>query len=384
MRSFTPAIINRASFSTTQTENQKPKTGVLLMNLGGPEKSKDVYDFLLRLFSDKDLIPLGPFQKWLAPWIAKRRTPSIMKQYDDIGGGSPIKMWTDIQGKAMIEHLDKESPATAPHKYYIGFRYTKPLTEDSIDEMERDGCENAVALTMYPQYSCSTTGSSLNAIYKHYKENDKKPQMKWTTVDRWQAHPGFIEAFTHNVKTELAKFPAEVRDDTVILFSAHSLPMTVVNRGDTYPAEVAATVHKVMESLDFCNPHRLVWQSKVGPQEWLGPQTDAAITGLAKNKRLNILIVPIAFTSDHIETLYELDMEYMDELAKEVGIKNIRRCESLNDSPIFLKALSNIVATHMESKEVCSKQLPLRCPGCINETCGPMKYFFRTETNNII
>ena len=128
---------------------------------------------------------------------------------------------------------------------------------------KRDGVEHAVAFTQYPQYSCSTTGSSLNNIYRHYKESNIKPSMKWSTVDRWNTHPGLIEAFAQNIEKELLKFPEDVRDDVVIMFSAHSLPMTVVNRGDTYPAEVATTVNRVMERLNFSHTYRLVWQSKV-------------------------------------------------------------------------------------------------------------------------
>jgi len=349
-----------------------------MLNLGGPETTDDVHKFLLRLFSDKDLIPL-PFQSVLAPFIARRRTPKIQEQYSRIGGGSPIKMWTEKQGEAMVKFLDQISPKTAPHKFYVGFRYAEPLTEDAINQMEKDGVEHAVAFTQYPQYSCSTTGSSLNAIYRHYKATGNKPNMKWTTIDRWPTHPGLVEAFTTNIQKELEKFPAEHRSDVVILFSAHSLPMTVVNRGDTYPAEVAATVNRVMEKLNYSNQYRLVWQSKVGPQEWLGPQTDSAIEGLARNGRLNLLVVPIAFTSDHIETLHELDLEYCDHLAKQVGIKNIKRCESLNDNPIFVKAIADIVKSHLESDKSCSNQLGLRCPQCINETCGPMKEFFKTN-----
>jgi protoporphyrin/coproporphyrin ferrochelatase len=206
--------------------------------------------------------------------------------------------------------------------------------------------------------------------------------MSWSAIDRWPTHAGLVDAFTNNIKKTLDEFPEDAKKDVVILFSAHSLPMTVVNRGDTYPAEVAATVHKVMEKLNYSHQYRLVWQSKVGPQEWLGPQTDAAIEGLAKNKRLNMLVVPIAFTSDHIETLHELDLEYIDHLAKKVGVKNIKRCESLNDNPQFISALADIAKAHIDSKKSCSIQLGLRCPGCINEACGPMKYFFRT--NNVV
>ncbi|XP_050624021.1 ferrochelatase, mitochondrial isoform X6 [Macaca thibetana thibetana] len=295
---------------------RKPKTGILMLNMGGPETLGDVHDFLLRLFLDRDLMTL-PIQNKLAPFIAKRRTPKIQEQYRRIGGGSPIKIWTSKQGEGMVKLLDELSPNTAPHKYYIGFRYVHPLTEEAIEEMERDGLERAIAFTQYPQYSCSTTGSSLNAIYRYYNQVGRKPTMKWSTIDRWPTHHLLIQCFADHILKELDHFPLEKRSEVVILFSAHSLPMSVVNRGDPYPQEVSATVQNVMERLGYCNPYRLVWQSKVGPMPWLGPQTDESIKGLCERGRKNILLVPIAFTSDHIETLYELDIEYSQVLAKE-------------------------------------------------------------------
>ncbi|XP_064409973.1 ferrochelatase, mitochondrial isoform X2 [Latimeria chalumnae] len=320
----------------SQQEQRKPKTGILMLNMGGPETVDDVHDFLLRLFLDKDLMTL-PAQNKLAPFIAKRRTPKVQEQYIKIGGGSPIKMWTTMQGEGMVKLLDEMSPQTAPHKFYIGFRYVHPLTEEAIERMEEDGIEKAIAFTQYPQYSCSTTGSSLNAIYWHYKNKGKKTRMRWSTIDRWPTHPLLIQCFVDHIKNELAKFPPEKRDDVVILFSAHSLPMSVINRGDPYPQEVGATVQRVMEKLNYCNPYRLVWQSKVGPMPWLGPPTDGTIKGLCQRGKKNILLVPIAFTSDHIETLHELDIEYAQDLANECGVENIRRAESLNGNPLFFK-----------------------------------------------
>ncbi|CAF1935201.1 unnamed protein product [Rotaria magnacalcarata] len=389
------STIPSTSFNQRSDKTQV-NTGIILLNMGGPETVNDVYDFLNRLFSDKDLIPL-PMQKKLGPWIARRRTPSIQEQYAKIGGGSPIKMWTDKQGQGMVKLLDQMSPSTAPHKYYIGFRYVKPLTEMALDEIEKDRPKRVIAFTQYPQYSCSTTGSSLNAIARYYAERNKNAQieksnkisyfdeskdvkptenLEWSVIDRWQTHPGLISAFVENIRNELDKFPAHVRNDVVILFSAHSLPMKVVNRGDTYPAEVAATVQGVMESLNFSNPYRLVWQSKVGPSAWLGCATDDAIKGLAKNNRRHILLVPIAFTSDHIETLHELDIEYSQHLAVAAGVEMIRRCASLNDSPIFIKAMADIVLKHLQSQRRHTVQLPLRCPGCMNTSCEQMRHFF--------
>ncbi|XP_036070402.1 ferrochelatase, mitochondrial isoform X2 [Oryzias melastigma] len=334
-RHSTAAAFAQTAPPETQ-ENRKPKTGILMLNMGGPEKLEDVYDFLLRLFMDTDLMKL-PVQSKLGPFIAKRRTPKIQEQYSKIGGGSPIKHWTSMQGEGMVKLLDEMSPDTAPHKFYIGFRYVNPLTEDAIEEMEKDGVERAVAFTQYPQYSCSTTGSSLNAIYRYYSNRGGRPKMRWSVIDRWPTHPLLVECFAEHVLNELQKFPEDKRDDVVILFSAHSLPMAVVNRGDPYPQEVGATVQRVMERLGHCNPYRLVWQSRVGPMPWLGPQTDEVIKGLCERGKKNILLVPIAFTSDHIETLHELDIEYAQVLGEECGVENIRRAESLNGNPLFMK-----------------------------------------------
>ncbi|XP_053557119.1 ferrochelatase, mitochondrial [Bombina bombina] len=370
------AMQTSATKPHSEPDKRKPKTGILMLNMGGPETLEDVHDFLLRLFLDKDLMSL-PAQSKLGPFIAKRRTPKIQEQYSKIGGGSPIKKWTAMQGEGMVKLLDELSPATAPHKYYIGFRYVHPLTEAAIEEMENDHIERAIAFTQYPQYSCSTTGSSLNAIYRYYRSKEAKPKMKWSIIDRWPTHPLLIQCFADHIKKELNMFPADKREEVVILFSAHSLPMAVVNRGDPYPQEVGATVQKVMEKLGFSNTYRLVWQSKVGPMAWLGPQTSDAIKGLAERGKKNILLVPIAFTSDHIETLYELDIEYAQVLANECGVENIRRSESLNGNPLFSKALADLVLSHLKSNEICSKQLTLRCPMCVNPVCGETKSFFK-------
>ncbi|KAL8204055.1 UNVERIFIED_CONTAM: hypothetical protein K2H54_066482 [Gekko kuhli] len=361
-----------------QPEKRKPKTGILMLNMGGPETLGDVHDFLLRLFLDRDLMTL-PVQNKLAPFIAKRRTPKIQEQYSQIGGGSPIKKWTATQGEAMVKLLDEMAPHSAPHKYYIGFRYVHPLTEEAIELMEEEGVERAIAFTQYPQYSCSTTGSSLNAIYRYYNTKGAKPKMKWSTIDRWPTHPLLIQCFADHIQKELDLFPPDKRKDVVILFSAHSLPMSVVNRGDPYPQEVGATVQRVMEKVNYSNPYRLVWQSKVGPMPWLGPQTDETIKGLCQRGKRNILLVPIAFTSDHIETLYELDIEYSQKLATECGVENIRRAESLNGNPLFAKALADLVCSHLQSNEICSKQLTLRCPLCVNPVCRETKSFFSSQ-----
>jgi ferrochelatase len=151
-----------------------------------------VEPFLFNLFSDGDLIPI-PFQSKLAPWIAKRRTPKIKDQYAKIGGGSPIRMWTEKQGDFLAQEMDKISPETAPHKSYVAFRYAAPLTNESLQQMIHDGVERAVAFSLYPQYSCSTTGSSLNELHKSINELDPSKKIKWSVIDRWATHEGLVK-----------------------------------------------------------------------------------------------------------------------------------------------------------------------------------------------
>jgi len=217
------------------------------------------------------------FFSTLGPFIAKRRTASIQEKYAQIGGGSPILKWTRLQGEMMCKILDEKCPESAPHKPYVGFRYANPLTEFTLEEMEKDNIEQAVAFTQYPQYSCTTTGSSMNAIYKYYAERNITTKIKWSVIDRWGTHPLLVAAFVDLIKKELEKVDPKIRNQVIILFSAHSLPLKSVNRGDPYPAEVGATVQLVMSQLKYSNPFRLVWQSKVGPLPWLEPATDKVL-----------------------------------------------------------------------------------------------------------
>lgn len=324
IRPATPLASPTRMFQRGLHAASRPPTAVLLMNMGGPSTLGEVQDFLSRLFHDRELIPL-PFQKRLAPLIARRRTPKIEAQYAEIGGGSPIRRWTELQGKEMAKLLDELHPSTAPHKAYTAFRYARPLTEEALDQMGQDGVQRAVAFTQYPQYSCSTTGSNLNELFRQVKARSDAgdqaiKQIEWSVIDRWPAHPGLVQAFTNRIRATLDALPLspDERDGVPIMFSAHSLPMSIVSdRGDPYPAEVAATVQAVMHKLGFRNPYRVTWQSQVGPSAWLGPQTSMSVEGFAKQGYKHALAVPIAFTQDHIETLYELDIELVDE-AKQV------------------------------------------------------------------
>lgn len=290
----------------------------------------------------------------------------------------------------MCKLLDQISPETAPHKPYVAFRYADPLTEEMYTRLLEDGFGRgkggrAVAFTQYPQYSCSTTGSSLNELWKWRNRLEGKGPtgleqegaITWSVIDRWPVHPGLVEAFARNVEAQLVTYPEETRKDVVLLFSAHSLPMSVVNRGDTYPAEVAATVYAVMQRLKFSNPYRLCWQSQVGPSAWLGAQTSDTVQEYVKKGQTDLVLIPIAFTSDHIETLFELDQEVIHE----AGHPGVKRAESLNGSRVFIEALADVAVKHLRSGESCSRQMGLRCQGCKSERCLEQKKFFVGQEN---
>lgn len=349
------------------------KTGVVMTNMGGPKDLDEVGSFLHNLFTDTDLIQM-PFQSILAPLIAKRRTPSIRDLYRDIGGKSPIYEYTERQGEAMCTILDQISPSTAPHKHYTAFRYVEPRAKTALQQMKEDGVERAVLFSQYPQWSCTTSGSSSNEIFRLCRESSAlEGAFEWSIIDRWPTHPLFIKALVHNIKKGLSQFPDdESRASARILFSAHSLPLKTVYKGDHYPAEVSATAHCVMEELRFSHRYNVCWQSQVGRIPWLGPQTDQMLKDLQLQEEENVLVVPIAFTSDHIETLAEIDIEFA-EVAHKAGIKNFIRAPSLNDDELFTTAQAHIVKEHLAhvaaTGECHSTQYTSKCPSCTNPNC---------------
>lgn len=377
-----------ASQGAAHSTPARPPTAIVMMNMGGPATpdAPTVESFLTNLFSDPMIINLGSMQ-WLGKYAAQRRTPKIVKQYEAIGG-SPIRKWTEIQGRAMTELLDKISPETAPHKAYVMFRYADPLTEETVDQLLRDKVERAVLFSQYPMFSCTTTGSSINHLWEVLRRRGAEKAIRWSVIDRWNAHEALIRAVARRVRMGLAKVPAQHRKDAVLLFSAHSIPVKTHDRGDHYSQEISHVIGRVAAELASSDgvadaaaagdstsvtgpvriPHLLSWQSKVGYLPWLSPSTAKAIEGLAKSGRKHVVVVPIAFTSDHIETLFEIDIEYAH-LAKSLGIETFVRAPSLNDEPLFIRALATIAKEHMDSRELHSSQYPLKCFDCVNPGC---------------
>ncbi|MBD2037515.1 ferrochelatase [Leptolyngbya sp. FACHB-321] len=328
--------------------------GVLLLNLGGPDHLEDVRPFLFNLFSDPEIIRL-PFpwlQRPLAWLISTTRAKKSQENYQQIGGGSPLRRITDEQAEALqIQLRQKGHDANV----YVGMRYWHPYTEEAIARIKRDGVDRLVILPLYPHFSISTSGSSFRLLEQIWNEDPSLSQIDYTAIPSWYDRPGYLQAMADLIAKELDQFPEP--DKVHVFFSAHGVPVSYVEEaGDPYQREIEACVALIMKTLNRPNPHVLAYQSRVGPVEWLQPYTDDALTALAEQGVKDLAVVPISFVSEHIETLQEIDMEYR-ELAEEAGIANFHRVPALNTHPGFINDLADLVieafnAPHLKLAQV--------------------------------
>ena len=336
----------------------KNKTiGVILLNLGGPDSIQAVKPFLYNLFSDRQIIRLGPsfMQQPLAWLISTTRSKKTEQYYKLIGGKSPILEITTAQAKALEKLLnglgDKNSKFSGAMSFrvYTGMRYWRPFIEDAVLQMQKDGIKKVIALSLYPQYSIATSGSSFskfNEVASHF-------QMETACVESWYNNTYYIDALVDVIGKGLGSFfpssPAgnSSFNDVLVLFSAHSLPQKIIAQGDPYVDQTMGTIQEITKRLNI--KWRLSYQSKSGPVKWLAPSTEDKIQELAKEGVKNILMVPISFVSDHIETLYEIDILYKN-LAGALGVQ-MKRTESLNTHPVFIEALKDIVLKTLNNKE---------------------------------
>jgi protoporphyrin/coproporphyrin ferrochelatase len=336
--------------------NHKERIGILLFNLGGPETLNDVRPFLFNLFADPDIIRL-PFrfmQKPLAWFISTQRQKKSSSYYEAIGGGSPLRKITDQQARALENELNKRG---VDSRVYVAMRYWHPFTEETFEQIERDGITHLVVLPLYPQFSISSTGSSLNRMRTVIKEKGLN-SMRASVICSWQDDTNYINSLAGMVKEELAKFANQDPSATTIIFSAHSIPVRYVEEGDPYLDYTRQTFNLVMEKVGTHYPHTLSFQSRVGPVKWLRPSTEETIRRLAGEGVSQTLMVPISFVSEHSETLYEMDILYK-EVADELGIKEYRRVPALNCRPDFIAALANLVQRELTPEVQGAKNL---CP----------------------
>ena len=317
------------------------KIGVVLLNLGGPDSLDAVEPFLFNLFSDPDIIDFPGsflFRKRLARLISTRRSPMVRKQYERIGGKSPLKDHTLKQAALLEERLNEKFPA----KVYAAMRYWHPSTEETLDAIEKDGINKVILLPLYPHYSKATTESSVKEWKKQLALRGNPLRIETSLIESYYDFPRYIEAFVDRINKGLERFPAEIREEAHIVFSAHGTPMKLVRQGDPYSGHIKQTVEAIMRRGRYSQKSSLCYQSKVGPLKWLTPSTPDTIKDLAAKGVKNMLVVPVAFASDHLETLFELGIEYRH-VAKEAGVEQYEITTGLNDSPIFIDALAALV-----------------------------------------
>jgi protoporphyrin/coproporphyrin ferrochelatase len=317
------------------TTTRRP--GVVLFQLGGPDTLEAIEPFLFNLFCDPDIIDF-PFarigRKPLAKLISTTRASKVRHHYSVIGGGSPIRRFTQQQATA-LQFLLREMGVDA--HCFVAMRYWHPFTSEAIEQLRAVGCDEVVLLPLYPQYSRTTTGSSLNEWRKLFAGD-----LPVHCVEPFYRHDLYLDALAEKIEEGLGRFQRPERAELV--FSAHSVPVSVIEKGDPYQRQIEETVRLVMQRGGWENPHRLCYQSKVGASKWLRPSLHATLKDLAAEKAREVCVVPIAFVSDHVETLGEIDHEAREEAAA-LGIEHFEMTAGLNDSPTFIAALADLVLT---------------------------------------
>jgi ferrochelatase len=326
----------------------KKRVGIVLFQLGGPDSLEAVEPFLLNLFLDPDIIPLGPLgllRRPIAKLISSRRAVPVAGKYAEIGRRSPIGTLTERQRVRLVE-------AVSPHIDPVAvtaMRYWRPMTSEAVALLGKAGAlDEIVLLPLYPQYSYATTLSSLKewrrvADQAEWKKPSGKPPER--TINNFHDHPLYIQALVQRIGSVLRQFADSSRIHLV--FSAHGLPMSLVEKGDPYPKQIEETVRLACE-LGMKNypgwpkTHLLCYQSRVGPAKWLQPPLTGTIDRLGQEGVKEMLVVPISFVTEHIETLHEINIEAREQ-AEKLGIEKFRMMPAVGDSPLFIAALADLV-----------------------------------------
>lgn len=308
-----------------------------MFQLGGPDSAAAVEPFLYNLFCDPDIIDF--FGAWfarrpLAQYIARKRAGVVREHYDAIGGHSPIRLLTERQARALEAALAPRFDA----KCFIAMRYWNPLTAEAAAEVAAWNASELVLLPMYPQYSFATTSSSLKEWKRLYHPNGNAPRTK--TIENFFAHPLYVQAVAEKIALSLTHF--DDPDRTHIVFSAHGLPLSLIERGDPYAKQVEETVRLVMQRGGWKNAHTLCYQSKVGRRKWLSPSLTDTIDRLVPPGEKHLLVVPVAFVTEHIETLHEINIEAREQ-AHKLGVEQFEMMPAVGDSQTFISALADLV-----------------------------------------
>ena len=318
------------------------RVAIIMFQLGGPDSQAAVEPFLYNLFCDPDIINFpGVFlaRKALAKLISTTRSKVVGQHYAEIGGGSPIRRLTEQQARALQETLRPHLNA----RTIVAMRYWHPDTAEAVSALESEPYDELVLLPLYPHYSFATTRSSLREWDRQYGaklKNRPGPKPPVKLIDHFYDHPDYVAGIVERINSVLQEVPDP--DNVQLVFSAHGLPMTLVEKGDPYPQQIEQTVQLVRQLGAWRNPYVLCYQSRVGPQKWLQPSLTSTIESMAKSGVKRMLVIPIAFLTEHIETLHEINIEAREQ-AEHLGVKDFYLMPALNDSPLLIRALADLV-----------------------------------------
>jgi ferrochelatase len=334
--------------------NQTRRIGVILFQLGGPDRLEAIEPFLFNLFCDPDIIDF-PFarigRRPLAKLISTTRAKRVQHHYAAIGGGSPIRRLTELQARALETAL---ADSGIEANCFLAMRYWHPFTAEAIKNLQAFNCDAVVLLPLYPQYSSTTTGSSLNEWRRRFRQN-----LPVHCIEAFYQHELYLEALAEKIDEALARLPRPQHAE--IVFSAHSVPQSVIDQGDPYQRQIEETVELLMQHGHWRNPYRLCYQSKVGASKWLQPSLHATLHELAGSGAREVCVVPVSFVSDHVETLGEIDHVARAE-ALTLGIEHFEMTGGLNDSPTFIAALADLVCRAVRN----DLSDDLSCPQAVN------------------
>jgi protoporphyrin/coproporphyrin ferrochelatase len=343
--------------------NSTRRIGVVLFQLGGPDTLEAIEPFLFNLFSDPDIIDfpgarLG--RKALAKLISGTRARKVRRHYDAIGGGSPIRRFTEQQARCLQLKL---ADLGLNARCFVAMRYWHPFTSEAVDQLKAASCAEVVLLPLYPQYSNATTGSSLNEWARLFSDN-----LPVHLIPPFYQNELYLEALAERVNEALTRFPDPERVELV--FSAHSVPVAVIERGDPYQQQIEKTVGLLRQHGGWRNGYRLCFQSKVGASKWIQPSLHKTLRDLAKENVREVCVIPISFVSDHVETLGEIDC-HARQLAAAVGITQFEMTEGLNNSPTFIAALAALVLAALDRAGTPYAPTPFAATeDCVNDPPG--------------
>jgi ferrochelatase len=325
---------------------------VVLMNMGGPDSVDAVEPFLYNLFRDHDLIPLPLgflWQRRFARMVSRARARTVRGFYELIGGRSPLGDITAEQARKLAERLNERGGGRS-YSCHVAMRYTPPFTREAVAGVRQAGARTLVALSLYPHLTSATTGSSLWELRRELAgRSPGAGAIDLLEISRWPDQPAYLDALTAQVRRGIEQFPDAARAGVELLFSAHGLPESFIKKGDPYVRDLERTIAGVLARLGGQHPWRLSFQSRAGKARWLEPSTDEVLRLLARTGRTDVLAIPISFVSDHIETLYEIDLLFGGEAAA-LGL-NFKRAPSLNAEPAFIEALAQLVEERVAAAE---------------------------------